>query len=81
MPGRLHSGEYDKFSAPAIPSSGQAGSSPVPPLYGLRAMKATNTVMVTRTGLIAQVPDGAETSIGWPDGTRFLQCEPSPSGQ
>jgi hypothetical protein len=74
----LDTGELVSYTTPVIPKDLPSGTSPVPALYALDDMAAENTYFGTRNGLMALVPDG--TSIQWPSGTRFRQCEKAPSG-
>ena len=74
-------GDLMIYTAPVVPPDSETGApSLLPPLYGLVSMAECNAFMGTRHGLLAQVPDGAESQIVWPPGTKFIQCRKAPSG-
>ena len=73
LPICLKGGVESSFAAPVIDGG-------VPALYGLDSMAEENTYYGTRDGILAMVPDGMETQIKWPAGTRFIQMEKAPSG-
>ena len=52
----------------------------IPPLLGLESMARMNIYFGTKQGTVSMVPHGKELSIQWPEGTRHVQCEKTPSG-
>ena len=76
IPCCLSNGMELLFPAPVIPGN----PSPVPPLYGLKAMAEQNVYFSTRHGTMMFVPEGRDKEIQWPKNTQVWQCEKAPSG-
>ena len=75
VPGVLHDGTLMRYACAVIPGD----PSPVPPLFGLSSMSSMNVYFGIRSGRICMIPEGTDQKIVWPHGTRFIQCEKSPS--
>ena len=75
VPGVLHDGTLMRYACAVIPGD----PSPVPPLFGLNSMASMNVYFGTKTGRMHMVPEGSDSKIVWPHGTKFIQCEKSPS--
>ena len=58
----------------------QGEGSSVPPLFGLDSMAEMRVYFGSHNGLMAMLPEGSDSSIAWPTGTRFIQCRKAPSG-
>ena len=72
--GCLEDGTIIQYEAPVV----SGAPSPLPPLYGLKSMAASNTFFGTRSGVHALVPEGAEVQL--PKGTKFMRSVKSASG-
>ncbi len=76
VPGVLRNGEKITYNAPVLPGD----PSPIPPLYGLRAMAEENVFIGARPGTLSMVPSGKEGQIVWPKGTQHHKLQKAPSG-
>ncbi len=76
VPGVLRNGEKITYNAPVLPGD----PSPIPPLYGLRAMAEENMFIGARPGTLSMVPSGMEGQIVWPKGTQHHKLQKAPSG-
>ena len=76
VPGILEDGTALMYTTPVI----SGNPSPVPSLLGRRTMAKLNVFVGTRQGQLMLVPEGQETQVIWPKGTKTLQCKEAPSG-